>query len=193
MSGFENGNKDATSGAYESEKVWSDCMPHIPQALGIPKDMPMNDITWGLFHRAPQNAIGYQSGNRTFDLLWAQVMFASQAKMPLDGIGCVGMEISCVMDNNHNKAIKVVTRAGCKLMIFPVESGMMDPLDVRLINSRFLQDVVNEYGRITFAPMIETPDLIQLLCRLEEWTAAFILVHGHHKAGLPDRELGLIF
>ena len=168
-------------------------MTCVAQTCGVGMDVPMNDNTWNLFHPVSSEFINHESGNRTFNLLWGQAMFVSQTKIPLDGIGCTDMEVSCAMDNDHSMAIKVITKAGCKLMILPDEPGMMDPLDVRLINSRFVQDVVNEYGRITFAPMIETSDIIQLLRRLEEWTAAFTLVHGHHKAGLPDRELGLIF
>jgi len=168
-------------------------MTHVSQMCGIRMDVPMNDNTWNLFHPVSSESIDRESGNRTFNLLWGQAMFVSQAKIPLDGIGCAGMEVSCTMDNAHSMAIKVVTKAGCKLMIFPDEPGMMDTLDVRLINSRFVQDVVNEYGRITFAPMIETQNLIQLLRRLEEWTVAFVLVHGCNKAGLPVRESRMFF
>lgn len=168
-------------------------MTHVPQTCGIRMNVPMNDNTWNSFRPVSSESIGRESGNRTFNLLWGQAMFVSQVKSSLDGIGCADMEVSCTMDNAHSMAIKVVTKAGCKLMIFPDDPGMLDPLDVRLINSRFVQDVVNEYGRITFSPMIETPDLIQLLRRLEEWSVAFVLVHGCHKAGLPTRESGMIF
>lgn len=168
-------------------------MTCVAQTCGVGMDVPMNDNTWNLFHPVSIESIDRESGNGTFNILWGQAMLASQAKILLDGIGCAGMEVSCTMDNAHSMAIKVVTKAGCKLMIFPDESGMIDPLDVRFVNSRFVQDVVSEYGRITFAPMIEAPNLIQLLHRLEEWTVAFVLVHGCHKAGLPVRESRMIF
>ena len=100
------------------------------------QDICRNDeITWDAFHPVPNEAISRESGNRTFDLLWAQAMFVSQSGIPLNGIGCEGMQVSCVMDSRHNMAIRVITHSGCKVLIFPDEPGMMDPLDVRLVNS----------------------------------------------------------
>ncbi len=152
-----------------------------------------DDMTWDAFHPAPNTAISRESGNRTFNLLWAQAMFVSQSRTPLNGIGCEGMQVSCVMDSERHMAIKVVTHAGCKVLIFPDEPGMMDPLDVRLVNSVPVRNVVDEHGRISFSSPFETPELATLLRRLEDWTVAFTLVHGPRMAGLPPQGVQTFF
>lgn len=141
---------------------------------------------WDSYYPVQGDGINWDSGNRTFNLLWAQAMFASQAKMSFGNIGCDGMQVSCSMDHDRNKAIKIVTGEGCKLMVLPKEPGMMDPLEVCLVGAISVPNVVDEHGRIKFASLIETPQLIELLQRLEKWTIGFITVHGHHMAGLSS-------
>ncbi len=148
--------------------------------------IPCDGLNWDSFYPVQGKGIDWDSGNRTFNLLWAQAMFASQAGMSFSTIGCDGMQVSCTMDHDHNMAIKIVTGEGCKLMVLPKEPGKIDPLDVCLIGAITVPNVVDEHGRIKFASMIETPQLIELLQRLEKWTTGFITVHGHHMAGLSS-------
>ena len=83
--------------------------------------VPCDGLNWDSFYPIQGEAINTDSGNRTFNLLWAQAIFASQVKMSFNDIGCDGMQISCAMDHDHNMAIKIITTEGCKLIVLPKE------------------------------------------------------------------------
>jgi len=155
--------------------------------------VPCDGLNWDSFYPVQREAIDRDSGNMTFNLLWAQAMFAAEVKMSFSGIGCDGMQTSCAMDHDHNMAIKIVTTEGCKLIVLPKEPGKIDPLEVCLVGAIVVPNVVDEHGRIRFASMIETPCLIELLQRLEKWASGFIAVHGRHMAGLPSPRAYMYF
>lgn len=157
------------------------------------ESVPCDGLNWDSFYPVQGEVIYRDSGNRTFNLLWAQAMFASQIKMPFSDIGCDGMQISCAMNHDHNMAIKIVTTEGCKLMVLPKEPGKIDLLEVCLIGAIAIPNVIDEHGRIRFASMIETPQLIELLQRVEKWASGFIAVHGRHMAGLPSPRVNMYF